>query len=260
MEAQKNLEEHQVQLEELVEQKSLEYKQQKEIAEKANEAKSKFLASMNHELRSPLNAVIGFSQLLEIDEEDEQKRSYIKNIITSGDHILLLIDEILDLSKIESGNEELSMETHNLNKILKDALAMISSAADKRSIQIDNKIDFLHDTNIKVDQLRFKQVLLNILSNAIKYNRENGKVTIDSSSNNNMISISITDTGIGLTPEQQDKLFKPFERLEAANSKIEGTGLGLVISKNIMELMGGDITVESEVGKGSSFLIHALLS
>ena len=244
-------------LEEQVELRTNEYLQAKEEAEKANNAKSKFLSSMSHELRTPLNAILGFSQLIEMKSQEEKTRDNSQEIINAGNHLLSLIEEILDLSKIESGHIELSIEECSLNKILNNTLTLINPLAEKHSIQIENKVNT--SFNINVDKMRFKQVILNFLSNAIKYNSENGKVIIDSSTDNNMLRLSITDTGKGLTPEQLNNLFEPFERLGAENSNIEGTGLGLNISKDLIELMGGTITVESTVGKGSRFLIHVPL-
>lgn len=248
-------------LEERVKQRTAEYHQAKNEAEKANLAKSQFLSSMSHELRTPLNAILGFSQLLEMSEKDEQKRENIQEIIGGGNHLLELINEVLDLSQIESGNVNLSIEKHSLNVIIIDSLSMIKTLAEKHSIQIDDKVSSLPDININVDELRFKQVLLNLLSNAIKYNSEKGTVTIEcSSKDNSMLCLSITDTGKGFTVEQLNHLFEPFERFGAENSQIEGTGLGLVITKDLIELMGGKITVESELGKGSRFIIEVPLS
>jgi signal transduction histidine kinase len=233
----------------------------KSLAEEANQAKSQFLSSMSHELRTPLNAILGFSQLLELDEKDKEKKKNIQEIIDGGNHLLELVNEMLELTKIESGNVELSIGNHSLHKILNSSLTMIKPLADKHAIQIDDKVSSLPDINISIDEMRFKQVLLNLLSNAIKYNSEKGKVTIDCSSNDkNMLCLSITDTGKGFTAEQFSLLFEPFERFSAANSNIEGTGLGLVIAKDLIDLMGGTINVESEVGKGSSFIIYIPLS
>lgn len=216
---------------------------------------------MSHELRTPLNAILGFAQLLGLDEKNDIKKQNINEIINGGNHLLELINEILDLSKIESGNVELTIESHSLNKIINNVLSLIKPLADKHAIQIEDKISSSPDINIMVDEIRFKQVLLNLLSNAIKYNSENGEVLIDYSlTEGNMLHLSITDTGEGLTPEQQSQLFKPFERVGAENSNIEGTGLGLVISKDLIELMGGTIKAESAVGKGSCFWLYVPLS
>lgn len=231
------------------------------VAEKANEIKSDFLSSMSHELRTPLNAILGFSQLLKMDEKDDVKKDNLKEIIDAGDHLLELINDILDLSKIETGNVDISIDNYCFNNILNAALSMIMTLAESHSIQIDNKVSSLPDININVDEVRFKQVLLNILSNAVKYNSENGKVIIDISTNDkNMLCLSISDTGKGLTTEQQSHIFKPFERAGAENSDIEGTGLGLAISKELIEKMGGSIGAESEVGKGSRFWVKVPLS
>ena len=233
----------------------------REEAEHASLAKSQFLSSMSHELRTPLNAILGFSQLIALDEKDEDRKKNIQEIIDGGNHLLDLINEVLDLARIESGNITLSIKEHSLNKIIKNTLPMIKPLADKHAIQIDGNISSLPDININVDDMRFKQVLLNILSNAIKYNSEKGKVTIDgSSTDENMFCLSISDTGKGFTIKQLSHLFEPFERFGADNSHIEGTGLGLVIAKDLIELMNGRITVESEIGKGSRFIIEIPLS
>lgn len=230
----------------------------KNEAEVSSNAKKNFLSSMSHELRTPLNAILGFAQLIEIMSREEITRDNSQEIINAGNHLLNLIEEILDLSKIESGNIDISLEKCCLDKILNNTVALITPLAEKKSIQIDNRVST--SFNINVDKMRFKQVLLNILSNAIKYNSENGKVIIDSSTENNMLCLSITDTGKGFTAEQLSHLFEPFERFGAVNSNIEGAGLGLLIANDLIVLMGGTITVESTYGKGSCFVIQIPIS
>ena len=250
------LKQHREHLEELVEDRTANMKLARDEAEKANAAKTHFLSSMSHELRTPMNAILGFSQLLAMDTKDESMKENLNEILNAGDHLLELINQVLDLSKIESGSISLLIKSHNLNDLLNDCLSLINPVAAKYSITIDNKVDPSLNPMINVDEGRFKQVLLNLLSNAIKYNSENGKVTINCSSNDkNMLCLSISDTGKGLTPEQKSHLFKPFDRAGAENSNISGTGLGLVISKDLMEKMNGTIDFDSEVGKGSCFEI-----
>ena len=230
---------------------------EKEKADLANTAKTQFLSCMSHELRTPLNAILGFSQLLEYDAKDAQTKENIQEITNAGEHLLELISQLLELSKIESGIVDFSIESYELNKLLNDSLSIVKAVADEHSITIDNKVDSSLDVRINVDKGRFKQILLNLLSNAIKYNSENGKVTIDSSFNeNNMFCLSISDKGKGLTPEQKNHLFKAFDRAGAENSDIQGTGLGLVITKDLVEKMHGTIGFESEINKGTRFWIQ----
>ena len=228
------------------------------IAEKANLAKSDFLSSMSHELRTPLNAILGFAQLIESGVTPPtiaQKRN-VDQILKAGWYLLELINEILDLAVIDSGKVLLYMETLSLAEVLNDAEAMLEHQAQKRGI---NMLFPRSDVAcfVKADRVRVKQVFVNLLSNAIKYNKPNGSVTVSYiEKSNQRIRICIEDTGEGLTLENMAQLFQPFNRLGKESSEEEGTGIGLVVSKRIVELMGGEIGVESTVGKGSVFWVE----
>ncbi|MDP1934853.1 MAG: PAS domain S-box protein [Nitrosomonas sp.] len=230
----------------------------KSVAEKANLAKSDFLSSMSHELRSPLNAILGFAQLIESGSPPltPRQKSNIDQILLAGWYLLDLINEILDLALIESGKLLLSLEPMSLNEVMSDCQAMIEPQAQKSGISLTFP-QFDCSYFVKADRTRVKQILINLLSNSIKYNRVDGTVAVNYSANTaERIRISITDTGEGLSGENLSQLFQPFNRLGREAGTEEGTGIGLVVSKRLVELMGGEIGVESTVGKGSVFWIE----
>ena len=240
-------------------------------AEKANQAKSEFLANMSHELRTPLNHIIGFTELIldkNFGELNEIQTEYLSDVHGSGAHLLSLINDILDLSKIEAGKLELQPSSFNLPKLLGNSLTMIKERALKHRIKISNHLNGIPDT-ITADERMLKQIIYNLLSNAVKFTPDGGKVsltaqtcrlddakdsTVDNYDSRN-INISVKDTGIGLNSEDLNRIFSPFEQVESSRSrKFQGTGLGLSLTKNLVELQGGRICVESEgEGKGSTF-------
>ena len=225
------------------------------VAEKANLAKSDFLSSMSHELRTPLSAILGFAQLIESGNPpptETQKRS-IEQILQAGWYLLELINEILDLALIESGKLSLSLEPMGLADVMLECAAMIEPQAHKRGISVTfPPLGMRHF--VKADRTRVKQVLINLLSNAIKYNRIGGSVTVTCEERvPGRIRIAVEDAGSGLAPEQIEQLFQPFNRLGQEANAEEGTGIGLVMTKRLVELMGGVIGLESTVGQGSTF-------
>ena len=234
----------------------------RQIADKANLAKSEFLSNMSHELRTPLNAILGFAQLMEASNPpptEKQVRS-IDQIIKAGWYLLELINEILDLAAIDAGKIVLAMETLSLADVLSDSIAMLENEAQKREISlIFTPCDVPYF--IQADHIRVKQVFVNLLSNAIKYNKPNGSVTAKCAlKSHQRIRVCIEDTGEGISPENIAQLFQPFNRLGKESSPEQGTGIGLVVSKRIVELMDGAIGVESTVGKGCKFWVELNLS
>ncbi|MDP3617555.1 MAG: ATP-binding protein, partial [Rhodoferax sp.] len=232
------------------------------VAEKANLAKSEFLSSMSHELRSPLNAILGFAQLMESGTPlpTPTQKSSINQILQAGWYLLELINEILDLALIESGKLSLSMEPLSLPEMLHDCQSMIEPLAQKSDIHlIFPELDSHYFVN--ADRTRVKQVLINLLTNAIKYNRAGGSVEVSCNAiSEERVQIKVRDTGEGLSTEKLAQLFQPFNRLGQEAGAEEGTGIGLVVSKRLVELMGGEIGAESSVGTGSVFWIELNLA
>ncbi|MBT4940637.1 MAG: PAS domain S-box protein [Rhodospirillaceae bacterium] len=229
------------------------------IAEAANSSKSDFLSAMSHELRTPLNAILGFGQLLSVTGETSltvEQKGNVDHIVAAGTHLLSLVNEILDLAKIESGSVEIDIDVVSVAEIMDISLEMTEAQFQ------DSGIGFLGGTELRdlppvyADPIRLKQVFINLLSNAIKYNRSNGTVSLDYRElENDMLRISVTDTGYGISEEDQSELFKPFSRLGQEFSEIEGTGIGLVVTRQLVELMNGTIGFESTENEGSTFWV-----
>ncbi|MFZ4398978.1 MAG: PAS domain S-box protein [Bacteroidales bacterium] len=234
----------------------------KDEAEKANLAKSEFLSRMSHELRTPMNSILGFAQLLEMGQLDVKQKKGVHHILQSGKHLLDMINEVLDISRIEAGYLSLQFESIQINNHLAECLDIIHPIAEKKHI----KIQFLDSLNehyyVYADSQRLKQVLLNLLNNAVKYNKNGGTVSIEcnklpvNDDGNTYLRVSIKDTGIGISADNINKLFIPFERIGAEKTEIEGTGLGLAVVKKLMDAMNGSIGVESKPGEGSCFWIE----
>ena len=232
----------------------------KNEAEQANRAKSEFLSRMSHELRTPLNAIIGFGQLLESDQLNSDQRESVGLIVTAGRHLLALINDVLDISRIEANRMDISVEPVSLNEIVQEAVSLVGPFASRFQVQLINEIPPDTDLFVLADRSPAKQILLNLLSNAIKYNRENGEVRVKArlvaqASGAERVCVEVVDRGIGLSPEAQARLFTPFDRLGAERTDVEGIGLGLVLTKRLVELMGATLRVESELGVGSTFSV-----
>lgn len=254
LELERNVASRTIELEEVVKQ----LQEAKEKAEKASQAKSSFLSSMSHELRTPLSSVIGYSQLFQADPSlgEDHKRGALA-IFRAGKHLLSLIEDILDLSRIESGTLSISNDTVAVNDLLQEVEPLVQNLVEKFSVQLHVQLDSCREQYIIADYTRLKQVMVNLVSNAIKYNKPGGDVWVSCEQpTENTLRLLVKDTGKGLSLEQVQHLFEPFNRLDADKGKIEGTGIGLVITRRLMDLMNGVVGVESTKGEGSTFWIE----
>jgi len=233
----------------------------REIADKsrqleaASQHKSEFLANMSHELRTPLNAIIGFSEVLSermFGELNEKQEEYLKDIYASGQHLLSLINDILDLSKIEAGRMELELTDFDLPMALENALMLVRERAGRRGMALHLNVDERLG-QIQADERKIRQVVLNLLSNAIKFTPEGGRIEVAAAPRDGAVEVSVTDTGVGIAPEDQEVVFEEFRQVGTADKKVEGTGLGLTLCRKFVELHGGRIWVKSELGMGSTF-------
>jgi signal transduction histidine kinase len=230
----------------------------KEQAEQSNKAKSAFLSRMSHELRTPLHAILGFSQILLLKSESltSRQRNNVDKIIKAGQHLLNLINEVLDLARIENNKLETSIEDVELTAVVDECFTLTAPLADEKNISLINRIPIESQNRVRADALRLRQVIINLISNAIKFGFEQGTVTLDShETRGNQLRLEVTDNGPGIPIDKQKLLFKPFERLDD-KQYIEGTGIGLALTKKLVELMHGRIGVKSEPGSGSTFWIQ----
>jgi CheY-like chemotaxis protein len=232
------------------------------VAERASLAKSEFLSRMSHELRTPLNSVLGFAQLLEMDDLSEQQEQAVGHILRAGRHLLNLIDEVLDIARIESGHLDLSVEPVLVLDVLGDAVDLARPLAEHRDVGVTvDTTSCPPGTYVQADRQRLLQVLLNLLSNATKYNNRTGRVEVSvARTEDGRAEISVTDTGPGIRSEDIDRVFAPFDRIGAEHTGVEGTGVGLTLSKHLVERMGGEIEVQSTVAVGSTFAVRLPLT
>jgi signal transduction histidine kinase/DNA-binding NarL/FixJ family response regulator len=241
----------------LVEERTKSLLEARLVAEKANRAKSEFLSRMSHELRTPLNAVLGFGQLLELDGLTPDQAENVGQITKGGAHLLDLINEILDISQIESGHMSMSPEAVLVSDVVDSAISLLRPLADERAVHLIGGSDLGCNQYIFADRQRLKQVLLNLIGNGIKYNRQGGSVSISCFQPvRGTLRIQVTDTGPGIAADQFHLLFQPFERLGAEQTSVPGTGVGLALSRGLAEAMGGKLDVESTPGRGSTFWVE----
>lgn len=239
----------------------------KEEAERANLAKSEFLSRMSHELRTPLNSILGFGQVLARRDLPLEQRKNVDHIMKAGRHLLTLIDEVLDIARIEADRQELSLEPVQVGRLLEEAFVLIRPMAQQRSIELPEHAPALFDEHVRADRQRLMQVVLNLLSNAVKYNHDGGSVELvgelreaTTAGAGASFALGVRDTGPGIDPDRMDELFVPFSRLGAEQDGVEGTGLGLALSQRLVEAMNGSLRVDSELGHGSTFWVELPLA
>jgi signal transduction histidine kinase len=224
--------------------------------EAASRHKSEFLANMSHELRTPLNAILGFSQVLREEmfgEVNEKQREYLDDILSSGNHLLSLINDVLDLSKVEAGQIELEVAPFSLREALERGVVMVRERASKDGVRLALATEPAADV-VEGDERRIRQVIFNLLSNAVKFTPEGGSVDVSAAKVNGEVRVAVADTGPGLAADDQERIFDEFQQTETGIEQREGTGLGLALSKRFVELHGGRIWVDSELGTGSTFV------
>ena len=242
------------QLRQIQEQLTSELQARNREIERADRRKSEFLSSMSHELRTPLHTIIGFSDLLAEELKgplNEDQKRFVAHIQRDSTHLLELINEVLDLSKIEAGRLQLQRRSFDISEAIEEVLSSIRHQAQAKSIRIETNMET--GVAIDADHLRFKQILFNLLNNAVKFSSDGGQVRVDSLRNGSSVEISVSDTGIGIPQEEQQSVFEKFHQVREANTMREGTGLGLAITRALVEQHGGRIWLESEIGKGSRF-------
>ena len=230
--------------------------------ERANRMKSEFLARCSHELRTPLNAIIGYSDLLSEQSAGPLPAPYprfVANIQEGARHLLHMVNDLLDLSRIEAGRIELNLERFDISAALGEVLSVITPLAQIKSISVENRV--ARGTDLLADRVRFKQILYNLMSNAVKFTPEEGRVWIETATDGEMFTICVGDTGIGIAPSEQEAIFEEFHQVASpGNLAAAGAGLGLAITRKLARLMGGDVGVESRTGKGSRFLVSLPVS
>ena len=230
---------------------------ERDRAAAADLAKTQFLSRVSHELRTPLNAVLGFGQLLEIDPgSGERQAGWVRQLLASGRHLLALLDDILDMSSVQSGELPLEVESVPLRPLVEEALSMLAAAAHDAEVVVHDEIDAATSLAMRADRRRLRQVVSNLLSNAIKYNRRGGWVRLRAEREADAVWLHVSDSGAGLDEDQLTRLFRPFERLGAQRSAVPGTGLGLALSRQLAEAMGGSLSVLSRPGEGSTFSVR----